>query len=155
MTKAREESINSAAENNSIYEDAIKSQKELIDSGIKWVSTYKAKVQQIKDRYDHLSLQQRSQQAYVQLLSSFDDPEAVKVSDQWNETLVKLLPAGDHSGKALYQFNRAYFDLSHPSDVQLVTITHGAISDNPIPQRQLTIMKGIDYKKLAGMMKDN
>lgn len=112
-------------------------------------------IQQILNEYNHLTNEQKNQQAYVKAGSVYSDQpnrDQMNFSDQWDEKFITLLPPGDKSGKAVYCYNTGYFDKTRPSDIQLIVMKYDDKGTDPVARKQWEIIQQVNQDKLKELI---
>lgn len=109
-------------------------------------------IQQISNEYNHLSDEQKKQQAYIKPGNLFQGQAGMNTSDIWDEDFVSLLPPGDKSGTATYCYNLEYFDKTRSSDIQLIVMKVEAKGDEPMSKKQWEIIQQLNAEKLKTLI---
>lgn len=123
-----------------------------VDKDQNSINEYTQIIQQISNEYNHLTNEQRNQQAYIKPGKLFSEQDRMNTSDLWDEDFVTLLTPGNKSGAAAYCYNSNYFDKTSSSEIQLIVMKYGAKENNPIANKQWEIIQQINQDQLKGLI---
>lgn len=135
-------------ERNQFRNESVTTEQKALAIDQNKINDIKTKLEHTVELYKNLSGQQKNEQAFLK-------PISVTLGQNFDsDDLDQLANPGEKDAKPIFRYNPQYFEKNRPSDIQLIILTHGLYSNDPIPKKQVEIMRQISEVKFKELMRN-